>query len=843
MIQLRRIELLNWDLQANQLLVLQPGVNLLTGENGSGKTSILDAIKAALGASRGRGLGGDRTVDDYLRKRGAVKAMVRLVLGNPADEGTRKRPFDVLAAGFEQDLVGAGALFEADEDEGYRKTYFLADGDTSPLAPGDRRKPLRWKTRKDYVERLDRLGLNESFRTLLCTPQGDIAALCKRSPGDLFSMLFDFIGGRQVLDEWERLKADYEALVRSRDEHRARVGQAQKRLVEQQRRLRVHEQFRAKVIEQRVLRLAVPLAELDELQQRREELDEGRKRSKQRSAQEQQAREAQLVALAELELEAGRLIEEKGTQEVEAADVQARWKAVTARLGIVQAKWQQLDELRAEAEGIPQADAAALRERAAECRRALARLETRGEALSQSVSALEEERRQIEERGALQPPVEAQRFADVLGKEKLPFHLLMDLLEPVNADVDFLSGDFTSDDSVNSARFEGRCLRSQGKPWDLMAWGFYHKDDSLFNTKTAVQLQQEAAVVLALGGGFQAYFTQNRDASINSWQMDVMAQVAKFCRVRQEFCHKTQPVPQIALLYSREALYRKMKTVFRLPWEYPMLPFKGVLNGLLDSQYSVEVLVEHHLTGRMREYPLIVIPEWDYLDEDFKAELLAYVNQGGNLLLVGTKATALFEKQLGVTFEGQEAKKLQWVEHNGRLASINTLHQSTKLSESAKPFGKIFASNGFKGDSVHAASINEYGKGKIAGVYFDFGQQYREARTVVAREFLNSLVRQLFPEPVVEVTGSHNVDVTVNRIDGKLAINLVNTSGPHSDSAVHVFDEIPAVGPLEITICYPEKPKKVMLEPDGKKMKYKYSDGKVHTVVPQLDIHSVIVIE
>ena len=434
MIQLRRIELLNWDLQANQLLVLQPGVNLLTGENGSGKTSILDAIKAALGASRGRGLGGDRTVDDYLRKRGAVKAMVRLVLGNPADEGTRKRPFDVLAAGFEQDLVGAGALFEADEDEGYRKTYFLADGDTSPLAPGDRRKPLRWKTRKDYVERLDRLGLNESFRTLLCTPQGDIAALCKRSPGDLFSMLFDFIGGRQVLDEWERLKADYEALVRSRDEHRARVGQAQKRLVEQQRRLRVHEQFRAKVIEQRVLRLAVPLAELDELQQRREELDEGRKRSKQRSAQEQQAREAQLVALAELELEAGRLIEEKGTQEVEAADVQARWKAVTARLGIVQAKWQQLDELRAEAEGIPQADAAALRERAAECRRALARLETRGEALSQSVSALEEERRQIEERGALQPPVEAQRFADVLGKEKLPFHLLMDLLEPTETD-------------------------------------------------------------------------------------------------------------------------------------------------------------------------------------------------------------------------------------------------------------------------------------------------------------------------------------------------------------------------------------------------------------------------
>jgi hypothetical protein len=415
--------------------------------------------------------------------------------------------------------------------------------------------------------------------------------------------------------------------------------------------------------------------------------------------------------------------------------------------------------------------------------------------------------------------------------------------EPVNVNIDWLSGDFTPDDSVNAARYEGRCLRSQGKPWDLMAWGFYHKDDSLFNTKTAVQLQQELAVVLALGGGVQVYFTQNRDASINPWQMDVMSKVAEFCRTRQAICHKAQPVPQIALLYSREALYRKMKAVFRFPWEYPMVPFKGVLNALLDSQYSVEVLMEHHLTGNMEKYPLIIIPEWDYVGGDFKSELLAYVNQGGNLLLIGPQAAILFQEQLGITFEGNAEKKQQWLEQNGRLASINSPYQLTKLSDTAKPFGKIFASNGLEGESVHAASINQYGKGKIAGVYFDFGKQYRESRTVIAREFLNSLVRQLFPEPVAEVSGSHTVDVTVNQINGKLAVNLVNTSGPHSDSTTHVFDEIPHVGPLEITIRCPNKPKKVMLESDGKKMKYTYRDGKIHTVLPQLDIHSVIVVE
>ncbi|MDO8685708.1 MAG: hypothetical protein Q7J78_03450 [Clostridiales bacterium] len=37
-------------------------------------------------------------------------------------------------------------------------------------------------------------------------------------------------------------------------------------------------------------------------------------------------------------------------------------------------------------------------------------------------------------------------------------------------------------------------------------------------------------------------------------------------------------------------------------------------------------------------------------------------------------------------------------------------------------------------------------------------------------------MKELFPDPMVEVTGSHYVDVTVNRKEGKLAVNLLNTA-------------------------------------------------------------------
>ena len=141
-----------------------------------------------------------------------------------------------------------------------------------------------------------------------------------------------------------------------------------------------------------------------------------------------------------------------------------------------------------------------------------------------------------------------------------------------------------------------------------MAWSFSTQPDR--GQKTAVQLQREAAVVLALGGGFQAYFKQKRDGSIFDEQMPVMAEVAKFCRARQALCHHAEAVPQVALLFSTAAHYRRINGLFSR--DHARLC--GVLNALLEGQQSVEILAEHQLAGRMAEYPLIVVPEWEYLE-------------------------------------------------------------------------------------------------------------------------------------------------------------------------------------------------------------------------------------
>ncbi|MBI5685442.1 MAG: hypothetical protein HZC54_10195 [Verrucomicrobia bacterium] len=359
------------------------------------------------------------------------------------------------------------------------------------------------------------------------------------------------------------------------------------------------------------------------------------------------------------------------------------------------------------------------------------------------------------------------------------------MAEPVSAPVDFLSGDYSPQDSVNSARLSARYLARQGKPWDLMAWSFSTKPTRA--QKTAVQLQREAAVVLAMGGGFQAYFTQNRDGSVRLNEMPVMAEVAKFCRARQAVCHHAQAVPQIGLLLSTTDQYRRTNGLF----SRDLTRINGALHALLESQWSVEVLGEHQLAGRLRDYPLIVIPECEYLDAKFRNNLAAYVKAGGNLLLIGPSATKLFERELGGKVEGET---------------------------------KIVA----------------YGRGKIACSSFS-GQTYLRERPESLRRSLNDLARQLFPKPMVEVKGSNDVDVCLARNHGKLLVNLVNTAGPHKTQSI--IESIPPVGPLDITLRLPRKPAAVTLEPGARPLSCDYRDGQLRLTVPKVEVHEIVAVQ
>jgi hypothetical protein len=362
------------------------------------------------------------------------------------------------------------------------------------------------------------------------------------------------------------------------------------------------------------------------------------------------------------------------------------------------------------------------------------------------------------------------------------------MAEPVSVALDFLSGDYSPNNSVNSARFAGRYLVHQGIPWDLMAWSFSH-DPFPKEQKTAVQLKREAAIVLALGGGFQAYFTQNRDGAVRLEEMEVMAEVARFARERQPWCHHSKQLPQVALLLSTGDYQRNAYSLFPQYKGHS----QGILQCLLEGQHSVDLASEETLAPDMSRFPLIVIPEWQNISPAFRTDLTEYVKGGGSLLVIGKETSEQFASLAGVRLSGNEQ------------------------------------------------TIQSLGNGKIGFLPVSVGEAYEKSGDASLRRQIDGAVRALFPNPLAEVGGSPWIDVSVSQLNGKRIVHLVNTSGDHRGAGI--IRSIDPVGPLQISVRCERKPSRITLQPAGTACDFIWSDGKAQLTVNAVEIYDMLVIE
>jgi hypothetical protein len=408
--------------------------------------------------------------------------------------------------------------------------------------------------------------------------------------------------------------------------------------------------------------------------------------------------------------------------------------------------------------------------------------------------------------------------------------------EPVLNNVDYLSGDVTPQDGVYRSAFEARALAPQGKPWDLMSWGFSWNGAKMpMSNKSAVQLKQEAAEVIAMGGGIQFYYTQNRDLSLKPWLADILKELGDFARARQPYTHKATAIPQVALLFPAGS-YRKQSGS---PFAGPPAKLPATLYALLDNQLPVELLMEHHLTGRMQRYPMIVIPECQELEQAMVDELREYVKNGGRLLVIGAETANIFASELGISSSEKKEEDIAFISAAGRLGGIRSARLQVKLEPDAKAISHFYRSNDYvdRLDDI-SASVCNVGKGRIAAIYFDAGSAYADYKTPVVRDFISSAVEALQAERKVEVKGSHLVHVALNELKGGTFINLINIAGEHTNRAAIGYDQVPPLTDLRISIK--GKPARVRLQPEGKDLPLRYANGVTTVVLPKLEIHSIL---
>lgn len=420
--------------------------------------------------------------------------------------------------------------------------------------------------------------------------------------------------------------------------------------------------------------------------------------------------------------------------------------------------------------------------------------------------------------------------------------------QSVCADVDYITGDVYALDVINHLKYESKFMSQQNIPWDLMSWGRSlipaREGDPTGNgryyaSKTPVQLRQEASIVLAHGGAFQVYYIQNEDASVDIEEIKSSEGLAEFCRSRKPYCFHGSSRAEIAVLYSGNTAYKMANEAF------------GFMDGTLKFVWGnvalmsslglpVDFIHEDTLTKKINDYSLIVVPEWSFLDN--KEQLLQFAENGGKLLILGSKAASLFENELGIKVDSIKEDARIYLESNGYVSSVGCPTDVAKVTNSDAEIID-YVNYDYRGINQDiGATVRNYGKGKIAGVYFDTGLLYNSAKDIRLSDYMKNIVNTLLPQKFVEVNGSRNVEVTALEKDGKLCINLVNTSGPHADPTVLTYDEVPKVQNITVKVKI-KKPCEVYLEPQHRKLPFNYENGFLEVKIEELEMYDILVIE
>ena len=105
---------------------------------------------------------------------------------------------------------------------------------------------------------------------------------------------------------------------------------------------------------------------------------------------------------------------------------------------------------------------------------------------------------------------------------------------------------------------------------------------------------------------------------------------------------------------------------------------------------------------------------------------------------------------------------------------------------------------------------------------------------------METLIAPLY-EPMVRIDAqTGRVEIVCLEVGGRKMIQLLNAAGSHANDACATDDFIPPALDIELSIALDEKPRAMILQPEGRELDFEYRDGRAYVRVDRVDIHSIL---
>lgn len=449
--------------------------------------------------------------------------------------------------------------------------------------------------------------------------------------------------------------------------------------------------------------------------------------------------------------------------------------------------------------------------------------------------------------------------------------------EVVPESVGALMADIFPDDQAFNGSYLARYWATLGRPFDIMNSAFLQWWGD-WGCKPAVAMQQEVATVIANGGLTWIGYQMNEKFDVEPAVMGELGKTLAFVKEREPLLTGAKPIPYVAVLHA---------TDFNLTGDGSTRPdestARGVHRALTESMIPYHFLHEGALLARLKEFKAVILPDQRRLPPELVAALGEWVNEGGVLLATASTGTLdeshqdagcfALEGLLGVSFEGLYDQPHAYIEVTDDRLKPGTLDMP-HLAETRFVFARPVADDVqvlarlrrvyLRGDGEFllrwspvgedsgypAITVRRVGQGWAAYIAGEVFHAYQVKNQWNLKQIVANLLNLLVPQPLVEVLAPAWLEVALMRQvaseEGereRVLVHLVNHHGNRPvDRINYCLEQVLPVRDVRVRLRYASKPNRVTLEPGGQWVEWTYSDGVIDVRVPEVRIHTAIVV-
>jgi len=404
-----------------------------------------------------------------------------------------------------------------------------------------------------------------------------------------------------------------------------------------------------------------------------------------------------------------------------------------------------------------------------------------------------------------------------------------------------------------------RFLAGTGYPFDYFTGRFLHGLGE-WNSAPDVMLQYTAAGAIASGGTFYIIDRMLPDGTLDEPAYDSMDATFRFIRERAEYVTGTRHVPEIAVLHAWSTIVGDRLQFYpdRRERARRAEAFEGVSRLFIEHARHFTALPEHRLNQVVGDYPLVVLPEQEFLSDQTIRNLASYVKAGGRLLITQAAGQAPDERLLelaGARADGFTKLDYGYIDTappvvvRGKFARIEAVDAEVLYAyvvpmgaeERGRAFGHGFAPPDKPGPP--AVLSRKLGRGEVVYVAAPVFKSYCNYQSYLLAGLLLELVDRLLPDPLVKVTAPAQVEMAAVRKGDDLIVHLVNHSSRERLGGYHwpVTEYVPELRDVVVRIKATCRTGSVLHVPSGR-IGTRLHEGYAELVLPRLHVMETVVV-